>query len=132
MGFGWVVVLFVALPIVELALIIEVGSRIGTWSTVALVLGTGVAGSLLARAQGMATVRRIQEQLERGQVPSEGLLHALLVLIGGVLLLVPGLLTDAVGLLLLIPGVRWACIRWLRQRLEDGIQRGTVRVFRLR
>lgn len=132
MWFAWVVALVVVLPIVELALIIEVGRRIGTWPTVALVLGACVVGSLLARAQGIATVRRIQAQLERGQVPSEGLLHALLVFMGGVLLLAPGLLTDVVGLLLLIPAVRWACIRWLQHRLEDWIERGTVRIFRIR
>lgn len=129
MRLWWLLALFVALPLVELGLLIEVGRRLGTPATIALVIGTGVAGAVAAQGQGFQVMRRIQRELEAGQVPAEGLVHGLLVLAGGVLLLLPGLLTDCVGFALLLPAVRRLVVQWLRARMSRWVAAGTVRVY---
>jgi UPF0716 protein FxsA len=116
--------LFVLVPAVELALLIEVGRHLGVLATVALILGTGVAGAALARAQGVRAFRRVRETLRSGGFPGEELLDSALILAGGLLLLAPGLITDLVGLAALVPGTRRllkACLkRFLRRRLWPG------------
>ena len=115
------VLLFALVPLVELILLVEIGRRIGTVPTVLLVIGTGLLGAYFAKSQGLATLRRVQRDLERGQVPAEGLIDGVLILLGGLLLLTPGVLTDAAGLLLVLPAPRFAFKRWLRRRLEHAI-----------
>jgi len=109
--------LFVATPLLELYLMIEVGSRIGALSTVLLVVLTAVIGALLVRTQGFAVVLRMRAMLDRGEIPADALLEAVLLLIAGGLLLLPGFVTDVVGLLLLIPAVRQRlALYWLESR----------------
>lgn len=123
---GWLLVLvaFIGLPILELATIIEVGRRLGTAPTVALVIGTGLAGAVATRSQGIAVLRSIQRALEAGRVPADEFLHGLLVFAGGLLLMLPGLLTDAVGCALVLPWTRRVVVaslkRWLVRRLARG------------
>lgn len=117
---------FSLIPLAEIALLIEVGRRIGLPATLALVLLTAAAGAVLARRQGLAVVRSIGDDLSRGDVPAVGLVDGALVLIGGILLVTPGFLTDAAGLLLLVPAVRRWIRRWLRRALEGAIARGTI------
>jgi len=121
--------LFVALPVIELALLIEVGRHIGTAATIGLVLGTGIFGAVAVRTQGLSVVRRIQSDLNRGQVPAEGLIDGVMVFAGGVLLLAPGLLTDILGIVLVIPVTRRAIKLGLRRLLERWIRQGTFRVY---
>jgi len=121
--------LFVALPVIELALLIEVGRHIGTAATIGLVLGTGIFGAVAVRTQGLFVVRRIQSDLNRGQVPAEGLIDGVMVFAGGVLLLAPGLLTDILGIVLVIPVTRRAIKLGLRRLLERWIRQGTFRVY---
>ncbi len=102
--------LFIALPIIEIATFIQVGDRIGLWPTIAAVIATALAGTLLLRHQGLATLRRAQEAMARGEAPLREVFDGACLLIAGVLLLVPGFVTDAVGLLLFLPPVRG----WLR------------------
>lgn len=106
--------LFTSVPLVELALLLWIGGRIGVLPTVALILTTGVAGAALARQQGLATWRRFQAALAAGRLPGRELLEGLLILVAGALLLTPGVLTDAVGFLLLVPPAR----RWIVGRAE--------------
>ncbi len=98
--------LFIILPLVEIALFIQVGGLIGTLPTVLLVVATAAAGIALLRHQGLATLRRAQDTLGRGEVPALSLLEGAALLVAGALLLTPGFLTDALGFLLLIPPLR--------------------------
>lgn len=126
--FGRLFVWFVLVPVVELALLIQVGRMVGLWPTVLLVLGTGALGAALARREGMRVVLGFQQELASGRLPHQTLLDGVSVLVGGVLLLAPGFLTDLLGLALLFPATR----RWIqaraRRRLETAVQQGTVRM----
>lgn len=110
--------LFVAVPLVELALLIWVGGKVGLTATVALVVVTGILGASLARWQGMATLSRFQARLAAGELPHEDVIDGILILLAGAVLLTPGLLTDTAGFLLLVPAVRAGVRRWLGGRLK--------------
>ena len=116
--------LFTLLPAIELALLIEVGRRIGTLPTLGLILLTGVIGATLARYQGIAVLRRMQEELADGRLPAGSLLDGVIILIAAALLVTPGILTDAVGFALLIPmtrvGIRELMRRWFERALREG------------
>jgi len=118
--------LFTLVPLVELYALIRLGSLIGTGPTILLVLGTGAAGAWLARREGFRSWSAVQSELAAGRLPAEELLHALVVVIAGVLLVTPGVFTDAFGLLLLIRPVRAAMIRRVRNRIDRGIQSGDM------
>jgi UPF0716 protein FxsA len=119
--------LFVLLPLVELAVLIQVGRAIGLGWTLALVVATGFLGATLARRQGLRAWRALQDELAAGRVPGGALIDGLLILIGGIVLLTPGILTDAAGFALLMPPTRNALKRRLRRRFEAAIERGEAR-----
>jgi UPF0716 protein FxsA len=110
------VLLFLAVPVVELAVIIKVGEALGVWDTLALLLLISLVGAWLVRRQGLAVMRSAQEELAQGRMPGVALADGVLVLAAGGLLLVPGFVTDAIGLLLLLPPMRAGVRRWLRRR----------------
>lgn len=116
--FALLVLIFVGVPLAELALLIWVGGEIGVGATVALVVVTGILGASLARWQGLATLARFQRRLGAGELPHEDLIDGVLILIAGAVLLTPGLLTDAAGFLLLVPTARRALRDELLRRLE--------------
>lgn len=126
---GRLALLFVVLPILELVLLIRIGQWVGVVPTVALVLLTGVGGAMLARAEGLRVLFRFQRELASGRLPGQALLDALSVLLGGVLLLTPGVLSDVAGLSLLVPVTRRWIQRKVRARLEQRITDGTIRVL---
>ena len=109
---------FTIIPIIEIYLLIEIGSMFGALTAVALVILTGFLGAFLARMQGLQTLYRIQESLREGRMPSGELLDALLIGIAGLVLLTPGFLTDSAGFLMLIPATRNAIKNWLRRQIE--------------
>ena len=109
---------FTIIPIIEIYLLIEIGSIFGALTAVTLVILTGFLGAFLARMQGLQTLYRIQESLREGRMPSGELLDALLIVIAGLVLLTPGFLTDSAGFLLLIPATRNAIKNWLRRQIE--------------
>ena len=109
---------FTIIPIIEIYLLIEIGSMFGTLTAVTLVILTGFLGAFLARMQGLQTLYRIRESLREGRMPSGELLDALLIVIAGLVLLTPGFLTDSVGFLLLIPATRNFIKYWLRRQIE--------------
>ncbi len=113
----WLFLIFVAVPIIEIALFIKVGGAIGLLPTLAIVVLTAVAGTALMRQQGMRALDRLRASLEAGGDPVGPIAHGALILVAGVLLLTPGFFTDSVGLLLLIPAVRAQVIRWGASRL---------------
>ena len=109
---------FTIIPIIEIYLLIEIGSMFGALTAVTLVILTGFLGAFLARMQGLQTLYRIQESLREGRMPSGELLDALLIVIAGLVLLTPGFLTDSAGFLLLIPATRNSIKYWLRRQIE--------------
>jgi UPF0716 protein FxsA len=109
--------LLVAVPIIEIALFIQVGGWLGLWPTLGIVILTAIIGTVLLRAQGLATLGELQRRLSTGEDPSATLAHGAMILVAGVLLLTPGFFTDGVGFLLLTPLVRAAAIRFARARM---------------
>lgn len=119
-------ILFVAVPIIEIALFIQVGGWIGLWSTLAIVIGTAIAGTYLLRQQGRAALSDLQRSFSQLSDPSRPLADGAMILFAGALLLTPGFFTDALGLSLMIPGVRGAIFRWVRSRVSvASFQMGT-------
>ena len=110
--------LFTAIPLIELAILVEIGSRVGLAATIALVVFTGVLGAWLAKNQGLRTLRRLQRELQQGRMPTDALLDGLMILIAGAVLLTPGLLTDLFGFTLLVPASREAVRRAVAGRLR--------------
>jgi UPF0716 protein FxsA len=117
--FGKLLLLFLAVPLAEIMLFIEIGSRIGTVMTLLIVVLTAVGGASLAHREGLKTLWRLQDKLSQGRMPDEELLDGALVLVAGVLLLTPGFLTDTVGFLLLYTKTRQAVKRWLWHQLSQ-------------
>lgn len=109
--FGTLLLLFLVVPLAEIYLLIQAGGAIGALNTVALVVFTAVVGAWLLRLQGLATLRRVQQSLEQGELPETALVEGVLLLLAGALLLTPGFLTDVVGFVLLVPGSRVAVAR---------------------
>ena len=120
--------LFIVLPAVELTLLIELGRRIGTLETFAVIVLTGVLGASLARSQGLRVLAKVRAQLAVGEMPAESLLDGLMILIASALLVTPGVLTDAVGFLCLTPAFRGVVRREIVRRFKDAIERGRVEV----
>ena len=117
--FARLLILFTVVPLVELALLIKLGNIIGLWPTIFIVIVTGVLGAALARNQGTRTVGAIRTELAQGRAPTESLLNGLLILVGGVVLLTPGLLTDLLGFSLLIPLTR----NWFKKELQNRLRK---------
>ena len=98
--------LFIAIPIVEIAVLIQVGEVLGLWPTIAIVIGSAWLGAKYVRQQGIATMQSVQHKMANGELPSTEIVTGLMLLIAGMLLVTPGFVTDTFGLLLLIPKVR--------------------------
>jgi UPF0716 protein FxsA len=120
--------LFTLLPFVELYLLIRIGTVVGTLPTLGFVIGIGITGAILARSQGRRVLSELQLALAEGRMPTEAVLSGVLILIGGVLLITPGVITDFVGLLLLFPPSRRLLMTLAQRQLEARIQAGTVQV----
>jgi len=123
------VVLFVIVFGLELWGLITVGSLIGGWNTVFLVILTGLFGAWMAKQQGVQVFRMVQFQLARGQMPTETLIDGALVLIGGILLLLPGFISDVIGLIFLIPYTRMILRHLLKRWLWSLISSGRIQLF---
>ncbi|MGE5543071.1 MAG: FxsA family protein [Bacillota bacterium] len=126
----WLIPVLAVVPVVELALLIEIGRRVGVWYTVALVLLTGAAGLTVAKMQGLSILAKLSSELSQGQIPGDTIVDGVLLLIGAALLITPGVLTDITGLLLLVPPARAVAREWLKRRLRRWVSSGGVWVFR--
>ncbi|EST54739.1 exlusion protein FxsA [Brevibacillus panacihumi W25] len=129
MMFRILIVLFIVVPAIELWGLIAVGKVIGGWTTVALVILTGVVGAWLAKQQGLQVFRLVQLQLSRGQMPTETLIDGFLVLVGGILLMAPGFFSDVIGLILLIPYTRMIVRHLLKLWLWRLVSSGRIQLF---
>ncbi len=113
----WLFLAFLAIPLIEIALFIEVGGLIGLWPTLAIVVVTALVGAAAVRNQGFAALRKLQRSLEQLEDPAAPLAHGAMILFSGALLLTPGFFTDTVGFLLLVPQVRALVIRHAIRRI---------------
>jgi UPF0716 protein FxsA len=113
-------IIFILIPIIEIGLFIQVGSFIGMWKTIAIVIITAIIGTALLRRQGISTMTRLQSSLQTGENPVDPIAHGALILVSGVLLLTPGFFTDGIGFTLLIPQIRAALIKWGAARVLGG------------
>jgi len=114
----WLFLAFVAVPLIEIGLFIQIGGAIGLWPTLLIVVVTAVFGTFLVRAQGAQALGQVRSSFNEMRDPSEALAHGAMILFSGALLLTPGFFTDAVGFALLIPAVRLAVFKWARARIN--------------
>lgn len=113
----WLLLAFIAVPLIEIGLFIQVGGLLGLWPTLAIVLITAVIGTYLVRAQGALALGQLRDSFNRLSDPSEPLAHGAMILFSGALLLTPGFFTDALGFLLLVPAVRRWVFAFARKRI---------------
>ena len=120
--------LFIVIPLLELALLIQMGRWVGVLPTVALVAVTGLLGAVLVRGEGGRTLARVQMELGQGRVPGQVLMDGACLLVGGALLLTPGVITDLLAFALLVPPSRRAIQVWVGRRFERAIAEGSMHV----
>lgn len=128
MPFPYLIVLFIGLPIIELALLFELHGAVGFMPTVLLVLLTGVVGAALVRRQGLAILLKIQREMSIGNVPAPQMMDGVMILVAGAFLVTPGLITDVSGFLLLVPVVRERIRLWAGKMVERKIRSGYIQV----
>lgn len=120
--------LFVLIPVVELSVLIRAGEILGTWTTIGLVLFTAVLGVSLVRSQGLSTLMQVQQKLSRGEAPGQEIVEGMMLAMAGVLLLIPGFVTDFIGILLLTPLTRRLIAALVFKRMQlrviAGLQGG--------
>lgn len=130
---GWLALLFLGVSSLELFLLLQVGEWMGPWATMALVVATALLGGYLAKREGLRVWRDWQRALAEMRIPEEGITSGLLVLVGAVLLITPGVLSDLTGILLMLPPFRRVVARFLETRVKARMESGgTASVFDFR
>jgi UPF0716 protein FxsA len=114
----WLFFLFIGVPIIEIALFIQVGGWLGLWPTLAIVVLTAIAGTMMVRSQGARALANLQRSFSDLNDPTEPLAHGAMILFSGALLLTPGFFTDALGFALLIPAFRKYVMRQIGKRIQ--------------
>lgn len=114
----WLFAGFIAFPLIEIALFVTVGGWLGLWPTLVIVIGTGVAGVMVIRWQGMRSLADLRLAAAQGRNPGGAMADSAIVAVGGMLLILPGFLTDTLGLLLMVPPLRRVLIRTVAARMH--------------
>ena len=114
---------FTLVPFIEIYLLIKIGAQVGAFNTIVIVILTGLLGASLARLEGIKTMTKVRESLNRGELPAEEMLDAMLIFVAGVVLLTPGFITDLTGLALLVPQARFWFKRWLRKKFDEWLDK---------
>jgi len=124
MFFAKLLILFIIIPVTELYILIEVGKKIGSLTTIGVIILTGIIGAYLVKGQGFMILRKIQNDLNEGIMPGDSLIQGAIILAGGILLLTPGFVTDIVGFIFLIPVsrniVKKYLLKWLKGKIKEG------------
>jgi len=124
MFFTKLLILFVLVPVTELYILIEVGKKIGSLSTIGVIILTGIIGTYLVKSQGFMILRKIQNDLNEGIMPGDSLIQGAIILAGGILLLTPGFVTDILGFIFLMPASRNILkkylLKWLKGKIKEG------------
>ncbi len=126
----YLILLLILIPAGEIGVLLLSGDIIGIVPTILMIIFTGIIGSYLAKKQGLETIRKAQEQLNRGMIPGEALLDGICILVGGVLLLSPGFITDVFGIFLLAPPTRKYVKKLLTKTLTKWLNNGNVTIIR--
>lgn len=113
--------IFIAVPIIEIAAFIKIGDIIGLWSTIACVILTAMIGTFLLRQQGLSVLQKAQGSLQNNQLPLDSVIHGAFLLVAGALLLTPGFFTDAIGFILMVPPARTIIGRFIWERLKGRV-----------
>lgn len=122
---------FTMIPVIEIFLLVQISSILGPLVTILLVIATGFLGANLAKIQGAQTFIRIRENMDQGIMPGDEVLDAFLILVAGILLITPGILTDIAGLLLLVPNTRQGAKAFLKREFDKRIKSGSIRIRKL-
>jgi UPF0716 protein FxsA len=120
----------IVVPALEIGLLILSGQAFGVWATILMIIATGVLGAYLAKRQGLQAIQSVQEQIRFGQVPGDAIVDGLCILVGGVVLLTPGFITDAIGFLLLFPQSRRFIKPFILKIVKKMIDNGNVIIYR--
>jgi len=124
MFFTKLLILFVLVPVTELYILIEVGKKIGSLTTIGVIILTGIIGTYLVKSQGFMILRKIQNDLNEGIMPGDSLIQGAIILAGGILLLTPGFVTDILGFIFLMPTSRNILkkylLKWLKGKIKEG------------
>jgi len=124
MFFTKLLILFVIVPVTELYILIEVGKRIGSLTTIGIIIFTGILGAYLVKNQGFMILKKIQNDLNDGIMPGDNLIQGAIILAGGILLLTPGFVTDILGFIFLIPVsrniVKKYLLKWLKGKIKEN------------
>ncbi|EKO3419065.1 membrane protein FxsA [Vibrio fluvialis] len=115
--FPILLILFIAVPVIEIGLFIQVGGVLGLWPTIALVLITAFVGASLVRSQGLHTLMTVQQRMQNGEIPAQQIVEGVMLAVSGVLLLTPGFMTDAMGMLILLPAPRAMLAKYLMSKV---------------
>ncbi|MGD6967581.1 membrane protein FxsA [Rossellomorea vietnamensis] len=126
----YMMLFLIVVPALEIGLLILSGQTFGVPATILMIIATGVLGAYLAKKQGLQAIRNVQEQIKFGQVPGDAIVDGLCVLVGGVVLLTPGFITDAIGFLLLFPQTRKMIKPFLLRLFRRWINNGNVIIYR--
>ncbi|MDP7977290.1 FxsA family protein [Bacillus sp. WLY-B-L8] len=114
--------LFILIPALEITVLIGSSQWVGLWPTFCVIMLTSIIGAYIAKRQGLAVWRDIQFRLGRGEIPGDAVLDAICIFAGGILLMIPGYITDCVGMVLLIPvarkPVKYIIIKWMERKIN--------------
>ena len=122
--------LFTLIPVIELSLLIEIGSYIGILNTVIIVILTALVGAYMVRMEGMGVMYRIQKNMQEGQFPAEEMISGAMILVAGALLLTPGFFTDIIGFLMVIPLSRNYISNWIKKYIEKKMSNDEIHINR--
>lgn len=124
MFFTKLLISFVIVPVTELYILIEVGKKIGSLTTIGIIILTGIIGAYLVKGQGFMILRKIQNDLNAGIMPGDSLIQGVIILAGGIFLLTPGFVTDIIGFIFLIPAsrrvVKKYLLKWLKGKIKES------------
>ena len=126
---GRLILLLTVVPFIEIYLLLRIGKTIGAGPTFLLIILTGVAGAFLLRRQGASVMQDLQRQAQQNQLPAEAMMKGLFTFLGGVLLLTPGLLTDALGFSLVIPITQSWWRKYFSEQFKKGLQSGRIQYY---
>jgi UPF0716 protein FxsA len=122
--------IFAVIPLIELGILIKIGTVIGTLNTITLVILTAAIGAYMVRMEGIGVLSRIQHNMQEGQFPAEELINGAMILVAGALLLTPGVCTDVIGFLMVIPVSRNVIKRLIKRYIEKKISSGNIHIDR--
>lgn len=128
--FRWLLLFILVVPALEIGILVWAGNAIGPWWVILLIISTGILGAYLAKYQGLETLNNARDAVSRGMIPHDAIFDGVCILIGAVVLLTPGFITDAIGFTLLVPTTRMPIKKVMKRIVRRMMENGTITVFR--